>query len=134
MVDLRPYFLPMLIKDLEEGYADVAPSVFHYIASYLEEGKELPEEVREYLAKALKDIAEGEKPNKALKMNGRKNASKRDRDYEIAKVVYQARQEGVRVEDAFKMDIEGSAYSSETIRAAYYKFKDILKVEYGDDS
>lgn len=126
MADLRPVFLSIFIEEANEGYAEAAREALGIIASLLEEGTDLPPEAKAFLASSFLEISKGEKANKALKLNGRKKLSRKNRDMRIAKTVYWAVNSGSTLEEACKE--HGLGY--EAVREIYYKYKEALDITY----
>lgn len=134
MVDLTPFLLRHYIERVNDGYSELAYPALEIIATYLNEGRDLPAEAKTYLVAALKEISAPPKKGKrvqpaiALKLAGRKHISTENEAIELARLIHDAKLEGADATEAMRWYAGQKGASFEKFRAAYYKYKDALKV------
>ena len=124
MADIKHYLLRYSFNQMEKGYGEEAKNVLRYISLYISEGISLPEDINNYLVEALDAIANGEKPQKALKLNGRKKKITIDTDIELATKVHYLICDGYTFTEASNLISNTDGKSYEHIRKAYYEYKD----------
>lgn len=138
MIDLgisEDWILEYVMKQMKEGYGEEGKETLRIIADYLEKDEKLPDDARFFLAKAFRDIHKGISPNRALMLNGRKKTATWQGEYNIAKEVQTYINSGLSVRAAVDARAQGNlekgelAIGADKVTAAYYKFRDAVRVE-----